>query len=126
MKRRSIKNAALADSDIPGLRRRILTKQTTVAQEADRFDVGIETIRRAVRGETFRHIRDYLDEPTGPGLRPEVATRVPVEPPDEIAQKAEESLKKVLGAGNKDVEEQDAVDRFLEARNLGRRKDDPK
>lgn len=62
MKGKSIMHASLLESEIPGLRERVKKGWTTTAQEADRFGVGVETIRRAVRGETFRNVREGLPE----------------------------------------------------------------
>lgn len=92
----------LIDEDIPGLRYRVLNKLTTVAQEADRYSVGLETIRRAVRGETFRHIRDFLPDP-------------PLAKPPKEDHRAEESLQRVKESLGEDAEES-AVDKFLAAR----------
>lgn len=115
--KRSIKNARLVDGDIPGLRKRIITGQTTVNEEADRYGVGVETIRRAVRGETFRHIRDFLDDPHIPGHHAEHATRDPLpEVPADLAEEARRSLKKVQDAQNGELEREDSVDFFLDAR----------
>jgi hypothetical protein len=111
---KSIRNASLTDGDIPGIRKRIQTKQTTVAEEADRFDVGIETIRRAVRGETFRHIKDFLPEPGVPGHRAPVATKHPVPAPD--AADAAASLKRFQEQVRAPDGMKDAVDDFLRTR----------
>jgi len=47
-------NAKLTRADVDGIRARVLVeKSTTVKIEAERFMVGRETIRRALRGETF-------------------------------------------------------------------------
>ncbi len=70
----SIQNARLLPAEVPGLRERLKMKLTTVYQEADRYGVGVETIRRCARGETFRFVREGLpeteplpaDDPVGP------------------------------------------------------------
>jgi hypothetical protein len=111
---KSIRNASLTDADIPGIRKRVQTKQTTVAEEADRFDVGIETIRRAVRGETFRHIKDFLPEPGVPGHRAPVATKHPIPAPD--AADAAASLKRFQEQVAAPDGMKDAVDEFLARR----------
>lgn len=63
----SIQNSRLLPGEIPGIRLRVkgdhlrgIPSTTTVYQEADRYGVGVETIRRAVRGETFRNVREGL------------------------------------------------------------------
>lgn len=62
-----IQNSRLAPAEIPGLRHRVKSGVTTARQEADRYGVGVETIRKAVRGDTFRNIREFLPaEPTVP------------------------------------------------------------
>ena len=114
MKRRVKTHFSLTDADIPGLRRRVLSKATTTSQEADRYGVGVETIRRAVRGETFRHIPDYLETDPLPGDRPPMATKHEVAAPP-VAE-AEESLKKFRDALDKETEAGDAVDKFLDIR----------
>jgi hypothetical protein len=66
---KSIMNATLLESEIPGLRDRVKRKLTTPYQEADRYGVGVETIRRAVRGETFRNVREGLPEGVEPTVK---------------------------------------------------------
>lgn len=104
---KSIKNARLADGDIPGLRSRLATGQSTVADEADRFGVGIETIRRANRGETFRHIPFGLEQPV------EVVERRAgfAVPSEEINRSLEkfQAIHQTTASGN-------VVEEFLEAR----------
>ena len=107
---KSIKNARLVDSDIPGLRARLASGQSTVAEEADRFGVGIETIRRANRGETFRHIPFGLDQP-----KQVVERRAGFAVPSEEINR---SLEKLQGMQRQESGE-NPVDFFLEARKTG-------
>lgn len=107
---KSIKNARLTDGDIPGLRARLANGQSTVAEEADRFGVGIETIRRANRGETFRHIPFGLEQP-----KQVVERRAGFAvPSDEINR----SLERLRGMQQAEVGE-NPVDFFLETRAKG-------
>lgn len=46
-------NAKMTYEDVRGMKERIFTGQSSVQQEAMRFQVARETIRRALRGETF-------------------------------------------------------------------------
>lgn len=111
------KNSILTDEDIPGIRHRIKTSQSTVPEEADRFGVGIETIRRAVRGETFRHVKDYLPgEPVLPADRAPHATRHPVPIPEDLAEEANESLRRVRESLGTPEEQKGAVEDFLTKR----------
>jgi hypothetical protein len=54
--KKALGNAKMTDSDVRGMKARIATGQSTVKQEAMRFHVARETIRRAYRGETFEHL----------------------------------------------------------------------
>lgn len=110
MKPKSIRNARLVDGDIPGLRSRLANGQSTVAEEADRFGVGIETIRRANRGETFRHIPFGLEQPK------EVVERragfaIPSEEIDRSLEKLQAMQERESG--------ENPVDFFLETRAKG-------
>lgn len=67
----------LVDADVPGLRARLTAGETTVQQEADYFACGCETIRRAWRGETFRHVLEGLAPPKS-GTHPLLARQPPV------------------------------------------------
>jgi hypothetical protein len=49
-------NAKLRDEDVLAMRERLRLGKSTVDEEADYFGVARETIRKANRGETFRHI----------------------------------------------------------------------
>lgn len=110
---RPLRTGKLLDSEIPDLRRRVRSKATTVAQEADRYDVGIETIRRAVRGETFRHIREGLDDVFEPPAVERRTDRLPT--PEEIA----ESQRKFLESHRAAENQREAVDEFLRKRSEG-------
>lgn len=108
----SIKNARLIATEIPGLRHRVKTKLTTVMQEADRFGVGVETIRRAVRGETFRFVKEGL-EPVEEVTYGRRATD-PAIPPEEINK----SLERLRELQTSSVEDggRGAVDLFINQR----------
>lgn len=60
-------NAKLTPADVLSIRGRLASGMSTVKQEADRFHVGIETIRRAARGDTYRFVegRRADDRPIG-------------------------------------------------------------
>lgn len=50
-------NARLTDEDVLALRARLRRGESTVEEEAERYNVARETIRKANRGETFRHLK---------------------------------------------------------------------
>lgn len=47
----------LTAGEVAGLKARIARGESTVRREADRYEVSVETIRRALRGDTYRHVR---------------------------------------------------------------------
>lgn len=49
--------AKMSDREVIDMTRRLDAGLTTVRQEAIRFGVGTETIRRARRGDTFAHLK---------------------------------------------------------------------
>jgi hypothetical protein len=53
----SIRTAKLTDDEVLLLRaRKARGERVNVKEEADRFGCGLETIRKALRGDTFRHL----------------------------------------------------------------------
>lgn len=116
--KQSIQNARLLPSEIPGIRERVRTHATTVYQEADRYGVGVETIRRAVRGETFRNVREGLAVPQTDEVGPKYGRRAT----DVVsAEDADRSLEKLLR--DQQARETDptkgVVDEFLSQRGGG-------
>ena len=74
---RSLKNAKLTEQEVIGMRQRVLIDQvSTVKIEAQRYGLARETIRRALRGETFVNAGGHLEEaglapvnhPMSPGM----------------------------------------------------------
>lgn len=58
-----IRTAKLTEADVLGMRKRVLVDQvSTVKMEADRFGIARETVRRALRGETFRAVGNLAME----------------------------------------------------------------
>lgn len=54
---KSLRTAKLLDDEVLALRARRERGETiNVKAEADRFGCGLETIRKALRGDTFRHL----------------------------------------------------------------------
>lgn len=102
-------SASLTDADIPGLRQRIGDKVTTVAEEADRYGVAPETIRRAVRGDSFRHVREGL--PTS-GKRPTLRLR-PANPLPSLEEEAKRSLEGFLKKEEEQPPPSDALDDII-------------
>ena len=103
----------LIDGEIPGLRKRVKMKLTTVKEESRRYGVGVESIRRAVRGDTFGHILDGLEymTPAMPGVQ--------MAGEEEVAA----SLKRLAEKLGETEKEDDAmtggaVDGFLSARKM--------
>lgn len=109
-------NARLAATEVPGIRQRIRGGLTTVYQEADRYAVSVETIRRAVRGETFRFVREGLPDAEAPGVRYGRRREDVVKEDD-----AKASLERFMAEGNKlpadpTAPTDDGVDDFLSIR----------
>ena len=104
----------LTDAEVPGLRYRLRHGLSTVHEEADRYGVGVESIRRANRGDTFRHVREGLETPLSTPER------------DRLEAEADASLKRLTTPppsglapglnGEDEVPPSDPVADFLEAR----------
>lgn len=89
------RNSRLVATEVPGLRQRIKGGLTNPYQEADRYGVGVETIRRAVRGETFRFVKEGLPEATE-------TTRYGRRKDDLVRESdAKESLERFMAEGNR-------------------------
>lgn len=73
---KSLKNAKMTQADADGIRARATIwhgpSAAFVHAEADRYDVGIETIRRVLRNETYRVARRPAE-----GGRPNFVTSTP-------------------------------------------------
>jgi len=91
---KALRTAKMTDNDVRGMKHRLLTGQTSVQQEAMRFRVARETIRRAYRGETFQHL---VDEEMVPDARLQ-------EFDEALKDEAAASLNRMIEMGRKERE----------------------
>ena len=100
-------SAKLSDRVVVDMRKRFSMGMTTAREEAVKYGVGVETIRRALRGDTFQHLMVEGAEPLGVP-RP-IAQ---IESPEEMMESAQRMMrlqeeiraeKGVVAPGSKEV-----------------------
>lgn len=106
---KSLHNAKILPHEALEIRLRVQSGQSTPTQEADRFHVGVETIRRIVRRETHRFVEE-VEIPVGNVPKRRVTDQIPA---DLLEIEARESKERFI-AGQ--TPQEDAVEFFLEKR----------